>query len=198
MILGMGYVERSALAVVDNLRKNNCMPVSETDFHSAIAEAIVAGRPTSPQHPEIIIGLDHVGIADERKPMWYGIPLFSHHVIDREAVAGPDESREAKKPAIPVTRQLSDAKTEEEALKILMNAFCSKMESVLQLPSNGVDKTASLITLGVDSLVAIEVRSWFLKEVHVDMPVLKVLSDVSATDRKGKPRISPPPTSSPC
>ncbi|KAI9859628.1 MAG: Type I Iterative PKS [Trichoglossum hirsutum] len=182
MILGMGYVERSALAVVDNLRKNNCMPVSETDFHSAIAEAIVAGRPTSPQHPEIIIGLDRVGIADERKPMWYGIPLFSHHVIDREAVASPDDSREAKKPAIPVTRQLSDVKTEEEALKILMNAFCSKIESVLQLPSNGVNKTASLITLGVDSLVAIEVRSWFLKEVHVDMSVLKVLSDASATD----------------
>lgn len=35
---------------------------------------------------------------------------------------------------------------------------------------------------GVDSLVAVGVRSWFLKELDIDMPVLKVLGGTSVAD----------------
>ena len=36
--------------------------------------------------------------------------------------------------------------------------------------------------LGVDSLVAVDVRSWFLKELNVDMPVLKLLSGATVDE----------------
>lgn len=36
--------------------------------------------------------------------------------------------------------------------------------------------------LGLDSLVAVEVRSWFLKELKVDIPVLKVVGGASLSD----------------
>ena len=39
-----------------------------------------------------------------------------------------------------------------------------------------------LIDLGMDSLVAVEIRSWFLQELAVDMPVLKILGGVSVAD----------------
>jgi hybrid polyketide synthase/nonribosomal peptide synthetase ACE1 len=39
-----------------------------------------------------------------------------------------------------------------------------------------------LIDLGIDSLVAVEVRSWFVKELNVDMPVLKVLGGASISN----------------
>ena len=36
--------------------------------------------------------------------------------------------------------------------------------------------------LGMDSLVAVDIRSWFLKELSVDMPVLKILSGSTVND----------------
>lgn len=36
--------------------------------------------------------------------------------------------------------------------------------------------------LGIDSLVAVEMRSWFLREMDVDMPVLKILGGASLAD----------------
>lgn len=36
--------------------------------------------------------------------------------------------------------------------------------------------------LGIDSLVAVEIRSWFLREIDVDMPVLKILGGASLAD----------------
>lgn len=38
-----------------------------------------------------------------------------------------------------------------------------------------VDHNIPLVEYGIDSLVAVEVRGWFLKELKTDMPVLKVL-----------------------
>lgn len=36
--------------------------------------------------------------------------------------------------------------------------------------------------LGIDSLVAVDLRSWFLKELSVDMPVLKILGGATISD----------------
>ena len=39
-----------------------------------------------------------------------------------------------------------------------------------------------MVELGVDSLVAVEVRSWFMKELKVDVPVLKVVGGASLAE----------------
>lgn len=48
--------------------------------------------------------------------------------------------------------------------------------------SDSLYDTTPLVDMGVDSLVAVEVRSWFLKELTVDVPVMKILGGVSITD----------------
>lgn len=45
-----------------------------------------------------------------------------------------------------------------------------------------MDHDAPLVELGIDSLVAVEVRSWFLKECKVDIPVLKVVGGASLAE----------------
>jgi hypothetical protein len=40
-----------------------------------------------------------------------------------------------------------------------------------------------LASLGIDSLVAIRIREWFLKETGVDVPVLKIMSDTYLISR---------------
>jgi hybrid polyketide synthase/nonribosomal peptide synthetase ACE1 len=39
-----------------------------------------------------------------------------------------------------------------------------------------------LIELGLDSLVAVDIRTWFLQELKIDLPVLKILGGASAVD----------------
>lgn len=56
------------------------------------------------------------------------------------------------------------------------------MRVILQLSDQAIDHDAPLVELGIDSLVAVEVRSWFLKEVKVDIPVLKVVGGASLAE----------------
>lgn len=58
-----------------------------------------------------------------------------------------------------------------------------KLKRVLQIAEeDAVDVSVALVEQGVDSLVAVEIRSWFLKEIEVDIPVLKVLGGSSIAD----------------
>lgn len=60
--------------------------------------------------------------------------------------------------------------------------FAAKLRVILQISGQEIDHEAPLVELGVDSLVAVEVRSWFLKELKVDIPVLKVVGGASVAD----------------
>jgi hybrid polyketide synthase/nonribosomal peptide synthetase ACE1 len=49
-------------------------------------------------------------------------------------------------------------------------------------PDEVINEKVTLVDQGVDSLMAVEVRSWFLKELDVDIPVLKILGGSSPLD----------------
>jgi hybrid polyketide synthase/nonribosomal peptide synthetase ACE1 len=46
---------------------------------------------------------------------------------------------------------------------------------------NGIIPESSLVELGIDSLVAVDMRSWFHNEFDLDMPVLKILGGATVT-----------------
>jgi acyl carrier protein len=52
---------------------------------------------------------------------------------------------------------------------------------VMSADENLSDTTA-LTDLGVDSLIAVELRTWFGQELDMDVAVLKILGGVSARD----------------
>ncbi|KAL1988302.1 hypothetical protein VTN96DRAFT_277 [Rasamsonia emersonii] len=75
----------------------------------------------------------------------------------------------------PVKDLLAACKNASEAENILCRALSAKLATILQLSADAINKNTPLVDLGVDSLIAIQVQAWFLKELHVDVPMLKVI-----------------------
>lgn len=66
---------------------------------------------------------------------------------------------------------------------INLDAFIAKLNSSLNLSSDdSIDGNTPLIDLGLDSLVAVDIRTWFLQELKIDLPVLKILGGASAVE----------------
>lgn len=57
----------------------------------------------------------------------------------------------------------------------------------LQIPANEISAETPIIDLGVDSLVAAAIRSWFFTEHSADVPVLKILGGASIHQGKSRP-----------
>lgn len=140
-------------------------------------EGILAGRTTSAEGPQLTTGLQRFSLSDKKPLHWHFNPKFSHHTFDSgDLQTGSAVATES------VKKQLRGTKSPEEAAETLKRCFSAQLELMLQLPPNTINKDIPIIELGVDSLLAVEIRSWFLKEIEKDMPVLKVLGGSSLSE----------------
>ncbi|KAG0156871.1 hypothetical protein PDIDSM_4053 [Penicillium digitatum] len=178
MVLGIGYVSQNSIYET-TLRRFNYMPISEPKFHIMFAEAISAGRPESKTQAEIITGLHRIAESGDsgENAFWAGTPRFSHYTI-QEGLGQEQFSTTI----LPLQKQLADVKDLEQASKIVLGGFLSKLERVLQVPAAKINPAQPLVNLGVDSLMAVEVRSWFVKEINTDIPVLRILGGASSAE----------------
>jgi hybrid polyketide synthase/nonribosomal peptide synthetase ACE1 len=209
-VAGLGYVETAGQAVMDQLTRFGLMAISESEFQKMFAETIRAGYPNpkdSEGIPEAVVttGIRTIRDDEEIQGPWFENPRFSHCIIEAKSTASGTEQGN-KKTSVPVGEQLSKATTMEEALEILqgknncssfpcclairlyadiifvLDCFSTKLRIILQISDQTIDPNTTLVELGVDSLVAVEVRSWFLKELKVDIPVLKVVGGASIAE----------------
>ena len=93
------------------------------------------------------------------------------------AVATSDEG----KGQVPLRVQIKNAGSKEEALQALTAALIVKTADVLGLAADDIDQSVSVATLGLDSLVAIEIRNWIAREADANVQVLVLLSTKSMT-----------------
>ncbi|KAI0802784.1 hypothetical protein GGR55DRAFT_700315 [Xylaria sp. FL0064] len=79
--------------------------------------------------------------------------------------------------------QLADAGDAAECLGILEQGFKIVLSNTLEIDPLTLDSKLPVASLGIDALVAIRTREWFLKEMGVNVPVLKVMLDSYSISR---------------
>jgi hypothetical protein len=176
MLYGIGYINRiDGAEIYNNLKNQGYTPISERDIHCMFIEAIAAGKPGSIANSQLTTGLQRFSLTDDHPLAWHFDPRFSHHTISSQDSADMDKSGSAQT----VQDLIRESQSLESVAQTIRESFATQLESMLRLEAGTVNTEKSIIDLGVDSLVAVEVRSWFLKEVGKDMPVLKVLGGAS-------------------
>ncbi|KAF1937576.1 putative hybrid NRPS/PKS enzyme [Clathrospora elynae] len=173
-IVGNGYVTRElTLAQQVALQKVGNMWMSEQDFYQIFAEAVVASPPRPGPNPEYCTGLRVYYADEDDKPKFANDPVFSHLMLHRN-LSGPLTTSNTA--VVSVKTQLLQTTTAEEVYETMRDSFVLKLQVALQMSpdADAVGQTAD--ALGIDSLVAVDLRSWFMKELSVDMPVLKIIS----------------------
>uniref|UniRef100_A8M2E8 Amino acid adenylation domain n=3 Tax=Salinispora arenicola TaxID=168697 RepID=A8M2E8_SALAI len=75
---------------------------------------------------------------------------------------------------------------EDDRHRLLSERFVAVVADVLRTPVETVDRSAGVTALGLDSLLAMELRARISAELHVALPVVALLSGVSVTDLIGQ------------
>ncbi|KAI3326232.1 hypothetical protein HD806DRAFT_552530 [Xylariaceae sp. AK1471] len=184
-IMGTGYMAREVSErTLAQLLGAGYRKMSERDFHIAFANGILAGR-SKLESPELITGLYVASPDEEFTPAWAKNPRFAH-VLLRKGIA-TDKSAAASAQMESTEDLLKRARTQKDVSRVIQFVVLHKMGTVLQLGAEVRNDHASLLqqhtsALGFDSLIAVEIRSWMMRELDVDIPVLKILSDVTVQD----------------
>ncbi|CAG8216066.1 unnamed protein product [Penicillium nalgiovense] len=176
---GIGYAAQESnfdFEYFTTLGYNN---VSEQDFWTLFAEAVLSGRPDSLDEAEVVSGVNYVS-PDLDIPETHTRDIkFSHYILTAEEGSNVGSSRAAAQ----VRVQLQGVTSEEAIYEIVEDSFLVNLRKVLQISAeDDINLSTPLVEQGLDSLVAVMIRSWFLKEIEVDIPVLKILGGSSISD----------------
>ncbi|KAK1636867.1 hypothetical protein BDP81DRAFT_471828, partial [Colletotrichum phormii] len=197
-----GRRARGLAASVVHIGSIRLTPLSETDVQDAFAMAVRASRVDS--SPGSGSELEHditMGLAPPTAPMQAGQVNKAVWTLDPRLMALKPysalstESQQQQKDqhgsgGAGVREQVARAETEDGAVAAVAAAFGAKLETMLQLPKGAVHESNGLerpiVDLGIDSLVAVEIRTWFLKELDTEVPIVKILGGETVLEVSAK------------
>lgn len=180
-VLGVGYAAHADNFDFDYFESLGHINICEEDLHTLFAEAVLSGRPGQAPEVQAQVGMGVNFIpGDLAVKAAHKRDVKFSHFVQRE-----EKRTEAQnvKASVRVKAQLQAAKSQEETFNITRDAFLAHLKCLLRITEEeNLDDSVSLVDQGVDSLVAVDIRAWFLKELGVDVPTLKILGGGSIAD----------------
>lgn len=181
MILSVGYVAENEADLVTHLRKMGAEGMREEELHAILNELCApSGVSTSPSllKSQISLGLqlpETRAVAGEEYCDWMSDPLVRHlHQIRTRSGAVETEAQTANYGLL-----LAAAESPEAAAEIVYDGLKIKLVKALNISAEEVDPNKPLHGMGVDSLVAVEMRTWILRQFNADVAVFDLMEVAS-------------------
>lgn len=154
--------------------------IRESDF-LALMERVIDRDTAGVMSPQVITGLatgGSVSLAGLKPPYYLEDARFS--ILARTGIRG-DGASAATGDAIPAHALVSQAKSFREAADSVQEALTRQVAKMLQAPPSEIDTSRFLHSFGIDSLVAIEIVNWVMREAKSTITVFDVLAGVPIT-----------------
>jgi acyl carrier protein len=171
VIWSMGYVaenrERTMFA------KGRTDPVASLTEDEVLTLLDFGMDPRNNTPTQLVTGVANVAVYKQNgvsPPGYLGDPLFTHLTTQLGELF--QSAATSSGPSIEV--QLGAATTMKSAATVVEKAVCEKLSSQLAIPLPDIDLQQSIVSMGVDSLVAMELRAFFLRTLKADIPLLEI------------------------
>ncbi|KAL6812029.1 hypothetical protein J3E69DRAFT_359798 [Trichoderma sp. SZMC 28015] len=175
-ILSVGYVaeNKSRLKMAPSI-SSVLEPIREDEIHLILEYHLDHRHPGSSQ---TVSGLTNAALCKQRRmpvPSYLNLPLFRH--LQSETSAANDAVEDD--PILLVPIQLAAATAVDEAVVIVSNGIRLELSKLLSMAADDIDPGKSIISNGVDSLVATEFRTWLAKTLKADLHMLDIMGTSS-------------------
>ena len=154
------------------------IPISEPEFHALLDyhcnpthDPRSTGMYLSIVGPEVPAKLQAKGL---EMPQWMKSRMFSH--LRQVKSDGHHSSTALLETTSNYAALLGATTSLEEATAVVTDALMQKLSRALAVPPEHLDTTKPLHAYGVDSLLAVELRNFFAKELGADIAVFDITS----------------------
>ena len=195
-MLGIGVAAENidATTRVRRARGMGIVDMREDELH-ILLEAVITGKADnsdasnpnlSPLPPQIITGISTGGMIERTGAVdiaWMDDPKFAHlRIMDlrRATSAGPKTTGSQLK------CQLKEAVNFPAAALTVREALVAQLAQLTGLEATDVDISKPIHAHGVDSIVAVDLRTWARREVEAEIPALDILGAMPLEELAGR------------
>ncbi|KAI1819535.1 lovastatin nonaketide synthase [Xylaria intraflava] len=178
LMVSEGIVAQNADLLANMRRIGHLMDISQGELLALLEHYCDPSLPLlTHEHVQILVGLETVGAVRAKK-------IDLHHIIHRplfrQLFHMDTESTGASNGSIVDHRaRLKEVDSDEEAGQLITEWYRSKVAHMLGLKVDDVDIGQPVKAYGMDSLVAIDLKNWFAREIGAEVPVFHLLGNKS-------------------
>ncbi|KAH9827289.1 polyketide synthase [Teratosphaeria destructans] len=186
-VLSVGYVAENKGRVAVARHAGITLELTREEEVHALVELLIDPRNDPP--PQLVAGLTTMDTYRSRgvpPPTYLSYPLFTHvAAISAQRASSGQGSNGPRIEAL-----LNNAKTIDEAATVVRTAILAKLSSLLSISTEDIHPERSVSSNGVDSVVAMEFRTFLAREVKADIPVLDIMGmwSISCTKQEDRQR----------
>ncbi|KAF2008774.1 KR-domain-containing protein [Aaosphaeria arxii CBS 175.79] len=132
---------------------------------------------TSPQQTQLVSGLGNMKNykpSTESEIYWAWNTICA--VLRQMNAATTSEDDEGSN-EVRAIELLAAAETHDKAIEVLLQALIGKLSKLFNIPAIDIDPTMPIFSIGIESLVAFEIRHWLMKELEADLAVAESMED---------------------
>lgn len=179
-ILGVGWIaENIEAAELAYLRSIQYLGMRLDELLLLLQAAITGHTMEDRLTPTVLAaGLGTGGMAmqqDAELPFWFDDAKFRY--LRMVGTHLDNDTGDMDGDSVPVSAQLKAASSMDEATDIVVTAFTNKLAKQLLMSPGDLDSTKTVSRLGVDSLIAVELRNWTFRELGADVGMFEILGD---------------------
>ncbi|KAF2962673.1 hypothetical protein GQX73_g10900 [Xylaria multiplex] len=190
LLAGEGYAVENQKVLMQFMTIKQMLLMSQAEVFAILDHYCNKDLPFDASRSQVVMGLDVPSdiIARGMEPSaWAQEPLFANlgQITGSNDPLSQMSSQDTSNNEIELATRIQNAASPAEAANILTEGLVARLCRILSISPEEFDRSQPMHMYGVDSLIAVELRNWFLKTLKVDIAVFEILGGATA-DMLGK------------
>ncbi|KAL9095179.1 MAG: hypothetical protein Q9165_002435 [Trypethelium subeluteriae] len=179
--LNLGMIEDSDVIAshperIPGLLRAGCVPFNISQFLSLLGYCL-SPQARQDRIKQIVIGVDRESLSAQEDNATLQNPMFSSMSYVSNVMSSTQGGKSSKK----IEQLLAEAGNPQAMLNIISSGIASKIAGLMAQEQNEISLDAPLAELGLDSLIAIELKNWISGSLRAAMQTSEILDMPSIT-----------------
>lgn len=183
ILSGDGYLAENQDFLVRFARIKQMLPINEAEVLALLEHFCDKSLPLDPTRSQLVLGLDlpkNIISRGLEPSNWTYEPMFANLQQMTTATPISTDADAVIDNGSKLAEKVAASESLSEAADILANGLAMKLGTIFSMSQESFDLNQPLHNYGVDSLIAVELRNWFIKTLKVDLAVFEILGGATA------------------
>lgn len=154
----------------------------------ALVKLAVSGQMDKSADHQCVVGLSFENYNPQNPAFFWATEARFSHLRqsatvsgDANGVVGGGGGRGASTHAT-IRQVLKSATSQHDAVKAVLDALEAKISDVTGVPRDEINSEKSIVALGIDSLIAVEIRGWIVRETDAAISTMEMMTSSSTKE----------------
>ncbi|KAF1995549.1 hypothetical protein P154DRAFT_610722 [Amniculicola lignicola CBS 123094] len=128
---------------------------------------------------QILVGMDINSASYQNRILYSKNAMFSHLFTLNQEMVNSSQTPMASKSALEQLKSMQINESPSGLQELMVSALTEKLASLVALNLDNIKTTIPIANLGLDSLIAIELKNWISKALHTPVQTSEILDSLS-------------------